>query len=73
MELEEEWLIHQPVAVMYVSSFKDVGLRLMVFLVAILRLIQNSLHTISVEVSFTMANIRPLHSTILRDLLCNYY
>ena len=28
----------------------------MVFLVAILRLIQNSLHTISVEVSFTMAN-----------------
>ena len=66
-------MAYSPACSSYVSIFKDVGLRLMVFLVAILRLIQNSLYTISVEVSFTMANIRPLHSTILRDLLCNYY
>ena len=67
LELEEEWLFHQPAVVMYASIFKDVSI------VAILRLIQISLHTISVEVSVTMANI---HSTILRDLLCtccHYY
>lgn len=61
---------HQPAVVMYASIFKDVSI------VAILRLMQISLHAIFVEVSFTLANIRPLHSTILRDLLCtccHYY